>query len=220
MRAAIFDMDGLLIDSEPLWRAAEIEVFGSIGLSLTEEQCRETIGLRVDEAVLHWHARFPWSAPSPEAVTRQLIGTAEQLIVERGTLMEGAEELIAHLHEMAMQLAIASSSPLRLIRTIVEQFELSSYFSVLHSAQGEPAGKPDPAVYLSTMSRLGVPPAECLTFEDSIAGIRAAKAAGAIVVAVPAPEDAGKPGFEIADLVLESLRDFSMQDPRLGPIGP
>lgn len=211
MPTFIFDMDGLLIDSEPLWREAEVATFESLGLCLTEELCRETTGLRVDEAVRHWYTKFPWTGADCEEVTVGLLQAAENLIVQRGVLMGGALDLIASLYDQRAKLAIASSSPMRLIRAVVDKFELSNYFSVLHSAEHEDAGKPDPAVYRTTMSLLDVEPRHCVAFEDSLSGVRAAKAAGAIVIAVPAPEDAENPGFAIADRVLSSLREFSIE---------
>ena len=210
MRSVIFDMDGLLIDSEPLWREAEIAVFESVGLRLTQELCRETTGLRVDEVVKHWHARVPWTGPSCEQITERLLDAAQCLIVEHGSLMDGARDIIAELHAQDATLAIASSSPMRLIKTVVEKFAIEDYFFVLHSAEQEIAGKPDPAVYRTTMSLLGVHPHQCVAFEDSLSGVRAAKAAGAMVIAVPAPEDALDPGLAIADAILTSLKDFSL----------
>ena len=210
MQSVIFDMDGLLIDSEPLWREAEIAVFGSVGLRLTEDLCRETTGLRADEVVRYWHARFGWSGPGCASVTEQLLDAAQCRIVEQGSLMEGALDTIAELHSRGARLAIASSSPMRLIRAVVDKFSIGSYFSVLHSAEHEDVGKPDPAVYRTTMSLLGADPRQCLAFEDSLSGVRAAKAAGAAVIAVPAPEDAADPGFSIADVVLTSLKEFSL----------
>ena len=209
MQSAIFDMDGLLIDSEPLWREAEIAVFGSVGLRLTEELCRETTGLRADEVVRYWHDRFGWAGPGCASVMEQLLDAAQCRIVERGSLMEGALDAVEELHSRGAKLAIASSSPMRLIRAVVEKFSIGSYFSVLHSAEHEDVGKPDPAVYRTTMSLLGADPRQCLAFEDSLSGVRAAKAAGAAVIAVPAPEDAADPGFSIADVVLTSLKEFS-----------
>src|SRR5690606_22562849 len=73
IRAAIFDLDGLLIDSEPLWRAVEVEVFRGVGVPLTEEMCRQTTGLRVDAVVEWWHARHPWRAPAPAAVAARIV---------------------------------------------------------------------------------------------------------------------------------------------------
>ena len=211
MRTVIFDMDGLLIDSEPLWREAEMAVFESIGLHLTEELCRETTGLRVDEVVRYWHTRFPWSGPSCELITTRLLDAVQRLIIARGLLMEGARDVVTELHAEGAKLAIASSSPMELIRAVVERFSLGAYFSVLHSAEHEIAGKPDPAVYLTTMSLLGADPHQCIAFEDSLAGVRAAKAAGTMVIAVPAPEDATDPGFAVADVILTSLKDFSLE---------
>lgn len=209
MRAFIFDMDGLLIDSEPLWREAEIATFGSVGVVLTDQQCRETTGLRADEVVRYWYARSPWSGPDCGQVTEQLLDAAQRRIVERGVLMAGARDAISGLHAQGAQLAIASSSPMRLIRAVVEKFALEDCFSVLHSAEHEHVGKPDPAVYRTTMTLLDVPADDCVAFEDSLSGVRAAKAAGAMVIAVPSPDDATDPGFAVADLVLPSLTAFS-----------
>lgn len=211
MRAAIFDMDGLLIDSEPLWRAAEVDVFGAIGVPLTQEMCRETTGLRHDVVVRHWHAQYPWAEPGLDEMTDRLLDAAQALIVERGELMSGAENAIRLLHEQGLKLAIASSSPRSLIDAVVRKFDLGDYFSALHSADDEKAGKPDPAVYLSTMSMLNVAPNSCLALEDSMSGVRAAKAAGAKVIAVPDPAALNKAEFGEADVVLSSLEEFSTE---------
>ena len=210
MRTAIFDMDGLLIDSEPLWRSAEIAVFGSLGIRLTEDLCRQTMGLRIDEVVRYWHRQAPWNGPSREQVAEQVLDAVQCLIIEHGSLMEGARDTIADLYAQDAKLAIASSSPLHLIKTVVEKFAIDRYFSVLHSAEHEVAGKPNPAVYRTTMSLLEAEAQDCVAFEDSVLGVQAAKAAGATVVAVPAPEDALDPGFAVADVVLASLKDFSL----------
>ena len=203
-------MDGLLIDSEPLWRLAEIAVFGSLGIRLTENMCRQTMGLRIDEVVRYWHRQFPWNGPSHVQVAEQVLDAVESLIIERGSLMDGARDTIADLCAQDAKLAIASSSPMRLIKAVVEKFAIGSYFSVLHSAEHETAGKPNPAVYRTTMSLLQAHPQDCVAFEDSVLGVLAAKAAGATVIAVPAPEDALDPGFAVADVVLASLKDFSL----------
>jgi sugar-phosphatase len=99
---------------------------------------------------------------------------------------------------------------MRLIQLVVEKFAIGSYFSVLHSAEHEVVGKPDPAVYQTTMSLLGADPHRCVAFEDSSSGVQAAKAAGAMVIAVPASEDALDSKFALADVILTSLKDFSL----------
>jgi sugar-phosphatase len=210
MKAAIFDMDGLLIDSEPLWQEAEISVFRSVGVPLTRELCRQTVGVRLDGVVRHWYERFPWQSESLEVVEAQVLELVSRLIVERGKPMPGVMEIIGILRAAQYELAVASSSPMQLIRTALKKFGIIEFFSVLHSADAEDEGKPNPAVYLSTMSRLGADPNHCIAFEDSILGVRAAKIAGARVIAVPDPADVSNPGFADADVVLSSLKDFSL----------
>jgi sugar-phosphatase len=93
---------------------------------------------------------------------------------------------------------------------VLEQLRIAERFSVVHSAESESQGKPHPAVYSSTMARLRVQPDECIAFEDSLAGVRSAKSAGAFVIAVPDRSERSNPGFAVADAVLESLADFSL----------
>jgi sugar-phosphatase len=214
MKAAIFDMDGLLIDSEPLWQEAEITVFRSVGVTLTRELCRETVGVRIDGVVRHWYEKSPWQGESLEVIEAEILEVVSRLVVERGTLMPGARETIDMLSAAKYELAVASSSPMRLIRTALEKLGIIDCFSVLHSADAEDEGKPNPAVYLSAMSRLGVEPNNCIAFEDSAIGVRAAKSAGARVIAVPDPADVTNPGFANADVVLSSLADFSLDQIR------
>ena len=210
MNAAIFDMDGLLIDSEPLWQEAEINVFRSVGVMLTRELCRETMGLRLDEVVSYWHRRFPWRGKSQKAVKQKILEVIGRLVVERGKPMPGVKEVVDLLRAANYELAVASSSPMSLIVASLKKFGLIDYFSVLHSADAEEEGKPHPGVYVSTISRLGASPTDCIAFEDSVVGVRAAKAAGAQVIAVPDAANARDPGFAKADVVLSSLTDFSL----------
>ena len=210
MKAAIFDMDGLLLDSEPLWKKAEIAVLNSVGVPLTETLCRETVGMRIDGVVRHWQGKFPWQSESLESVEARILEEVTRLVIDHGRLMPGVGDTIETLRNENYALAVASSSPLQLIRTALEKLEIIDVFSVLHSAEFEDSGKPDPAVYRSAISRLGSGPNDCIAFEDSVAGVRAAKSAGAWVIAVPDPADLSNPGFSAADVVLSSLTHFSM----------
>ena len=214
MKAAIFDMDGLLIDSEPLWQEGEMQVFNAIGVPLTREMCAQSRGVRLDDVVRHWHERYPWQGPSLAETEARILDVVSALIVGRGRPMPGVEQAIAALADAGYTLAVASSSPLSLIRTALETFGMLDRFAVLHSAEHEPAGKPDPAVYLSTMAKVGAEPGDCIAFEDSVHGVLAAKRAGATVFAVPDPAEAGHPGFAEADVVLASLSDFSLDQLR------
>lgn len=214
MNAAIFDMDGLLIDSEPLWKEAEITVFGSVGVPLTRDMCRETMGLRLDAVVRRWYDRYPWRGESLESVEARVLDEVGRLIVARGRPMPGVRETIDMLEAADYQLAVASSSPLKLIQTAMETFGLRERFSVLHSAEFEAEGKPHPAVYVSAMLRLGAEPASCIAFEDSAIGVQSARRAGAWVIAVPDAEDLDNAAFGSADVVLSSLTEFSLGDVR------
>lgn len=207
-RACIFDMDGVLLDSEPAWRRAEIEVFGSVGLHLTEEDCLQTMGIGVAEVVALRHSQKPWSAPSQEEVCRRIVDRVADL-VRSARPLPGVREAIGLLLEEGVPLALASSSHHRLIETVLEALDLRHAFPVRHSGTEEEFSKPHPAVYLTAARRLGVPPQECLVIEDSVTGVIAAKAARMTVVAVPEPAMRPDPRFALADARLDSLEQFS-----------
>jgi sugar-phosphatase len=164
--AVVFDMDGLLIDSEPLWRLAEVEVFRSIGVPLTEELARTTMGMRTDEVVEHWFARHPWTGPTHKEIAARITARVIGLVGERGELMTGARQLIDLFAARGLPLAIASSSSSEIIGAVVTRIGVRAAFRVLQSAEHEPFGKPHPGVYIAAARALGVAPADCLAFED------------------------------------------------------
>jgi len=210
MKAAIFDMDGLIIDSEPLWRLAERQTFARVGLELSDDECRKTTGLRSDEVVGFWYARQPWVGASPEDVVRDLERRVAALISARGKALPGVHRAIDLLRGAGVRLALASSSSHEIIGVVLGTLRLDGCFEVVCSGADEARGKPDPAVYLSTIRRLGLDAADAFAIEDSAAGVESAHAAGLFVVAVPAPHDLDDPRFNIADLKLRSLEDFNL----------
>jgi beta-phosphoglucomutase-like phosphatase (HAD superfamily) len=210
IEATLFDMDGLLIDSEILWHQAEVEIFGSLGVPLYEDEIRSTKGVLVNDVVADWYARYPWSGPSCDEVVGLLLDRVGTLVETVGRLLPGAIRSVDLASERG-PVALASSTPLVLIHRCLEHFDLSSRFASVHSAEFEPYGKPHPGVFLTAASSLGIEPARCLVLEDSTAGVIAARAASMSVVAVPALEDRGAVEFLLADLVLESLEDLSPQ---------
>jgi sugar-phosphatase len=211
MRAAIFDMDGVLIDSEPLWRKAEKEVFGNVGVTLTTEMCIGTMGLRLNEVVAHWYRRFPWRGKSPRQVEEEILSAMSRMISDEGESLCGVLDILEYLRGAGLVLAVASSSPLGLVGAVVDKLEIRDFFRILCSADGDANGKPDPAVYLRTADQLGVDPHECLAFEDSLIGVRSAKAAGMTVIAVPATDQYDDPRFDGADFKVRSLSEFSFE---------
>jgi mannitol-1-/sugar-/sorbitol-6-/2-deoxyglucose-6-phosphatase len=212
IQAAIFDMDGTLIDSEPSWRRAEIDVFGALGVPLTEEMCLETLGQRSDQVVAHWYGRFPWSGKRPQDVEQELLEVGQERIVAEGRPMPGVIEALEACSRAGLVLGLASSSPYVLIDAVVDKLGIRRYFRALHSAETEAHSKPHPAVFVGAAARLGFSPDDCLAFEDSLPGVRSARAAGMIVIAVPPPELRDDPAFDEADLTLPSLEELSLSE--------
>ncbi len=205
-RAAIFDMDGVLIDSEPFWHEAETEAFGRVGISLTSAQWAPTMGMPVNEVVDLWYRRHPWGGATRQQVQDAIVDQVVERIRTRGTLGDGAIEAVDFLRHMGLIAALASSSPYRVIRAVLDLTALADRFLVVHSAEEEREGKPHPAVYLATARKLRVPPASCLAIEDSPNGVAAAKAAGMTCVAIPNASFEGRELFGAADIVIPSLR--------------
>jgi mannitol-1-/sugar-/sorbitol-6-/2-deoxyglucose-6-phosphatase len=203
--ASIFDMDGLLIDSEVLWHEAEIEILGDLGVPLAADGCRSTKGMFVGEVTEHWHGRYPWAGPTPEEVAVAIVDRVIELVLSKGQLKPGAEHAITLCAGQGLPLAVASSSQYRLIDTALEHFGLRDHFAVVHSAEEEQWGKPHPAVFLSTAAELGVAPRRCVVWEDAPAGVLAAKAASMSCIAVPEHGEGHHAAFGLADAVLGSL---------------
>ena len=208
VQAVIFDMDGLLVDSEPFWRQAEQAVFPRVGIHLTDAMCMQTMGTRVDEVVRHWHSVKPWNHPSLEAVQRDIVDVVVGLGQEKARPMEGVDHILNFFQARDTPMAIASSSSQRLIDAVVNKLDIAHYFALLQSAEDEPYGKPHPGVFLRTAERLGADPARCLVFEDSFAGMIAALAARMRVVAVPDAHYYDQVQFGAAHIKLRSLNAF------------
>lgn len=208
--AAIFDMDGLLIDTEPIWRRSEIEVFDELGLHLTEEQCMQTMGVRVAQIVELWYSRHPWEGPSCEEVTRRIYAGVLRHVQAEGEPMPGVLNALHIVRDLGLPCAVASSSSEILIRAVIDRLDIADYIQTICSADDEAEGKPHPAVYLTAARRLGVAPEQCVAFEDSPNGVLSAKAAGMMCILVPDPYLADDPRMDGADLRLASLTDFSV----------
>jgi len=207
IQAAIFDMDGLLIDSEPFWRKSHIEVLGNYGFIVTEDEVRVAAGKRTTDQVAVWQERFGWEEPSNETVTGEIVQNVMRLVHLNGIALPGVYHIIALLKERAIPMAVASSSASDLIDVVLQRLNVQKDMEFAHSAVHEPRGKPFPDVFLSTAKRLGVAPADCVVFEDSLNGIKAAKAAGMQCIAVPEkPYDPAK--FHEADLIVDSLEQL------------
>lgn len=213
--AAIFDMDGLLIDSEPLWDRAELEVISSLGVDITRRhEMPDTLGLRIDMVVDLWYAMQPWSGPSKQEVTERIIQRTISLVEEKRPLLPGVREALALCKAEGLKVGLASASPLYMLEKVLSLFELSDYFDALASAQTLPYSKPHPQVYLDCAAKLGVDPLTCVALEDSVNGMIAAKAARMRAIVVPAEENRQDARYALANVRLESLERLTAQDLR------
>lgn len=202
--AVIFDMDGVLIDSEPLWQKAEIDLFGEIGVPLTPDLCATTMGLRIDEVVAHWRSRFPWEGPSDAEMVDRVVTRMVELIGRQAEPLPGVGPTLELLQTSQVRMALATSSFKPIMRAVLDTFELHRFFEVAYSAEEERWGKPHPGIYLTVAERMSVLPTRCLAVEDSVNGVLAAKAARMKCVAIPDLAK-GDPRFAIADGILDSL---------------
>jgi sugar-phosphatase len=209
IEAVIFDMDGLLIDSEPLWQEAEIFSFQRVGIELDNKMCLETMGLRVDQVVDYWNYKFPGKVKDKDSLVKDIMGGVISLVIEKGKPREGVNEILEFMKGQNVKMAIASSSQLILIKTVVKKFGIDKYFDEFYSAEMEEYGKPHPGVYITTAKVLDVVPERCLALEDSFNGLLSAKAARMKCICVPDESIKQSPKLVIADLVLNSLADFN-----------
>jgi sugar-phosphatase len=207
-RAAIFDMDGLLIDSEPYWKLAERDVFGAVGIEITEEMSAVTAPMTTRRVAEHWYGVRPWREKSVEDLEAAVIARVADLIRARSEAMPGVREILALCVQLGWRVGLASNSPAVLCQLVLRELGIAGAFHAVVSADFVECGKPDPAVYLHAARLLGVPAQECIAFEDSATGVRAARAAGMSVVAVPSAGQAFPSGESAPHMRLGGLHEF------------
>jgi mannitol-1-/sugar-/sorbitol-6-/2-deoxyglucose-6-phosphatase len=210
LEAVIFDMDGLLIDSEPLWVRAEVEVFKGAGLVIEEADCAKTKGLRVDDVIAYWQKARGFDASLTNAeIEERLITRVIELVRAEGLALRGIARAIAAAKMNERRIALASSSPPRIIEAALARLGLESAFDVVQSAKDESHGKPHPAIFLRTAQALNASPLGCVVIEDSMNGVIAAKAARMACIAVPFDHPKHEDRFALADVVIASLEEVT-----------
>ncbi|KXF80498.1 hexitol phosphatase HxpB [Enterovibrio coralii] len=212
IKAAIFDMDGLLVDSEPFWQDAQLLVFKELGVNITRQDTINTTGIRIDQIVKHYHKTQGWEGPSCDDVCEMILDKVIELVGIKKPIMPGVMHALSLCKEAGFRIALASSSPMRLINATLEALDIEDWFEQRYSAEHLKYGKPHPEVYLNAAKGLGVDPRECIAFEDSFAGLLAAKSAQMRTVVVPEHQVADKPQWVISDVKLRTLNELSVQD--------
>ncbi len=208
IEAVIFDMDGVIINSEPFWVEAEIGVYTRYGLKMTEEMCVQMKGTRIEDVVKHWHSVNNWSEPSVEVLINEIVENVIVSIKERGKAMPGLLGLLEYLQDNKIKIGLATSSLYCIIDAVMDKLQIVGYFNGINSAESEKLGKPAPDVYLGAARKIRVNPRNCIAVEDSYTGLLSAKAAGMLTIAMPEKSEYHLKKYNIADLKIKSLKEI------------
>ena len=206
--AIIFDLDGVLADSEPCWNQIDTKLLAEYGVSYRGEYHRNVLGVSYRLAVEFYKNAFHISA-SLEELMRQRGEIAIDFFANRVDLFPSAKMTLEQLREMKLALAVATSSVSASARPLLARTGIKSLFSVVITGDEVQQGKPHPDIYLRTAKKLGIAPEACLVIEDALAGIAAAKAANMRVAAIPDTRFVDPREYENeADYVLGSLSEI------------
>jgi HAD superfamily hydrolase (TIGR01509 family) len=206
--AVIFDLDGVLADSEPWWNQIDAKLLAEHGVSYRGEYHRNVLGVSYRLAVEFYRNAFHISA-SVEELMRRRGEIATDFFANRVSLFPSAKTTLEQLREMKLHLAVATSSVSASARPFLDRTGIRSLFGVVVTGDEVQRGKPHPDIYLRTAKRLGSSPEECLVIEDALAGVSAAKAANMRVAAIPDTRFVDSREYEMkADYVLGSLSEI------------
>lgn len=211
LKAVIFDMDGVIIDSEPIHKDVEKKIFKRLGVTVTGEEHDSYVGVTSENM---WNSIKQKHNLSESVSTEELIEMEVKEYI--GFLLQhedikpitGVVELINELYKNNMKVALASSSVKKSIETVVKMFKLQKYFEVRISGEDILNGKPWPDIFLETAKHLNVAPSECLVIEDSKNGVSAAKAAGMKCIGFK-NINSGNQDLSGADLIIDNYADIS-----------
>ena len=203
--AVIFDMDGVLIDSEPQWKVAMENVFKSVGLEMARKDFQKTVGLRIDEVIAFWNHHKKLGIQDEKAIEDAIIDQMILLVHASPIPLKGVNETLVHLKKLNIKIGLATSSPYRLLNAVLSALNIEAYFDFVHSAENESYGKPHPVVYISAAEALSVKPSKCLVIEDSFNGVISGKAAKMDVVCIPEKTHEPNVKLNLADYIFEDM---------------
>ncbi|HBG40378.1 MAG TPA: hexitol phosphatase HxpB [Porphyromonadaceae bacterium] len=183
VKAIIFDMDGVIIDSEKLWKRAEYEIFSSLGVNVTDSDSELTQTMTTAEVTRFWYSKYPWQNISLREAEQRVVSRVIELIDTEDCRIEGVKSFIEKLKEMGLKVALATNSPSEIIPFVLKKLEITHLFDVISSADLVDKGKPAPDIYYYTARKLAVDPKYCIAIEDSYTGMSAAKTARMTVIA-------------------------------------
>jgi HAD superfamily hydrolase (TIGR01509 family) len=208
LNTVIFDMDGLLIDSEPCWEEAGKITLSEYDLDLSSDEYASTIGLRTKEWIDWWFRKYKVDAAHAPEAERTILENAIRIIDEKGQPLPGVNEVIELFRKHDFKIGIATSSPIALVDVVAKKLGITELIQAVSSAENLVHGKPHPEVYLDCARALDSSPLQCICFEDSVNGMIAAKAARMACIVVPAAIHRNYKQFNLADVQLNSLLEF------------
>jgi len=183
-RAVIFDLDGVLADSEPWWNEIDAKLLAQYGVKYRGEYHRNVLGVSYRLAVEFFKKAFGLSASTDELIQRRG-EIATEFFANRVGLFPSAKEVLQELRRMNLRLTVATSSVSASARPFLDRHQLTAFFDVIVTGDEIEHGKPHPDIYLRAAAKLNVAADACLVIEDALAGIAAAKAAKMCIAAIP-----------------------------------
>ncbi|MGI9533569.1 MAG: HAD family hydrolase [Thermodesulfobacteriota bacterium] len=209
-KAIIFDMDGVIINSEPLWEKSEKILMNNFGLAYNSDYRDKILGLNQTDSACLLRDTFNINKTVNEIIDERL-KILLRLYEDELTLINGIEKLISDSLKKRLKVGLASSSPMRIIEFVLNKFEIKKYFHSVVSGECTINGKPHPDIYIKASKQLGIDPGECIAVEDSINGTISAKNAGMYCIAIPDTRLLINE-YKIADLIVNRLSDIKIDD--------
>jgi HAD superfamily hydrolase (TIGR01509 family) len=207
-RAVIFDLDGVIADSEPWWNEIDAKLLAEYGVTYRGEYHSNVLGVSYQVAVEFFKKKFGLSVSTAEMMRRRA-QIAVEFFANRVGLFPSAKEVLQELRQMNLHLAVATSSVSASARPFLDRHQLTTFFDVIVTGDEIERGKPHPDIYLRVAEKLGIPADACLVIEDALAGVAAAKAANMRVAAIPDTRFVDPHAYEKeADYLLGSLSEI------------
>jgi HAD superfamily hydrolase (TIGR01509 family) len=208
MRAVIFDLDGVLADSEPWWNQIDAKLLAEYGVTYRGEYHQNVVGVSYRLAVEFYKKAFGVSVPTEEMMRRRG-EIATEFFANRVGLFPNVKEVLEELRQMKLHLAVATSSVSASARPFLDRHHLTGFFEVIVTGEEVECGKPAPDIYLRAAGKLGSLTDACLVVEDALPGVAAARAANMRVAAIPDTRFVNPREYEKkADYVLSSLEEL------------
>jgi HAD superfamily hydrolase (TIGR01549 family) len=211
LKAVIFDMDGVLIDSEPFHLVVNEKIFADLGINLSEDEYHSYIGTTHKDMWRTIKERHNLPQSVPELVNMQVSGNINYIKEEdiEPIKIKGVAELLFKIASENIKIGIASSSPTEVIELVINKLNISNYFSAIVGGEEIERGKPSPDIFLKASKRLNTDPSECIVIEDSKNGVLAAKAAGMKCIGFENP-NSGNQDLGKADLIVDNFDSLNV----------